>query len=130
MSPEENTLTRIKELVAKHALCPVETLSAKTRLGEDLKIVGDDADEFLEEFARSFNVDMSGMVFNDYFPDEATADMHYYLTAIARSSDHSGLLKSAKLLESRIWGMFAKRTLFKTLTIEDLLLAVQRGQWI
>lgn len=130
MSPDEITLTRLKELVAKHARCPVDALSVKTRLGEDLKIVGDDADEFLEEFARSFNVDLSGMVFNDYFPDEATADMHYYLAVIAQSSGLSRLLKPVKLLEIRFWGMFAKRTSFKTLTIENLLLAVQLGRWI
>lgn len=129
MSPDEVTLTSIKELVAKHAHCPVETLLVKTRLGEDLGIIGDDADEFLDEFARSFDVDMSGMVFNDYFPNEATAEMHYYLAAIARSGGHGQLLRPVRLLEIWFWGMFAKKMSFKTLTIENLLLVAQRGRW-
>jgi hypothetical protein len=130
MNSQETADVQIKELVAKHALCPIDALSTETRLGEDLKIIGDDAEEFLKEFAAQFNVDMSGMVFSDYFPEEGTSEMHYYLTAIARGGNQNELLRSLKLLESKFWGMFTEKTFFKTVTIEKLLLAVRRGKWL
>lgn len=130
MSLEEDTLMKIKVLVAAHSFCSVETLSPETRLGEDLGIVGDDAEEFLEDFARIFKVDMTGMAFSDYFPDEATSNMYYYLTTIARKDNENCLLKLLKNLESKRWGVFANRKAFKTITINALLLASQKGRWI
>lgn len=130
MSLEEVTLMKIKALVAAHSFCSIENLSPETRLGEDLRIVGDDAEELLEEFARTFKVDMTGMTFSDYFPDEATSNMYYYLTTITRKDKENCLLKLLKNFESKRWRLFANKKVFKTITINDLLLASQKGRWI
>lgn len=38
---------------------PIEHLSLETTINDELGVDGDDGDEFLEEFAEKFNVDMN-----------------------------------------------------------------------
>lgn len=45
-------------------------LSPDTRLYEDLRIYGDDAEEFLVAFAENFNVDITQFRFDRYFYHE------------------------------------------------------------
>ena len=45
-------------------------INHKTRIKEDLKINGDDADIFLIEFANEFKVDVSNFFIHEYFDDE------------------------------------------------------------
>lgn len=120
---------QIIKLVAKHALCQPTKLSTDTRIGEDLRIVGDDADELLTEFAVEFNVDMSNMDFVRYFPSEASSDMHYYLTATAESKYQNPIVNTIRFLEAKFWLLFAKNTIYQTLTIGDLVKAGSKGRW-
>lgn len=45
-------------------------LSYETSLERNLRITGDDADEFLIAFGKEFNVDVSKFPIGDYFGDE------------------------------------------------------------
>lgn len=101
----------------------------RTRIGEDLKIIGDDAAEFLEEFSSAFGVDLSSMKFEDYFPSEAGADMHYYLTTIANIQYENKILGIVRSVESKLWGLFANKKLYKSVTVEDLIIAINAKHW-
>jgi hypothetical protein len=129
MNFEAADLGLIKNLVAKHALCSPVSISEKSRLGEDLRIIGDDAEELLQEFAERFGVDMSCMVFDDYFPCEGTADMHLYLASISAKSSTLWALRVIRLLECLFWQIFAKKRAFITLTVGDLFIAAKLGRW-
>ncbi|GAB0154350.1 hypothetical protein MnBA_37500 [Marinobacterium sp. BA1] len=118
----------ILRLVAKHALCQSDRLSITTKIGEDLRIVGDDADELLAEFSSEFNVDMYNIDFETYFPCEATANMHFYLSAIAKSKYQNPLVLAIRYLEAKFWRLFASKTSYQKLTIEDLVKIASRGR--
>lgn len=45
-------------------------ISRNTQLEGDLKITGDDSDEFLLAFGKEFNVDIKNFRIGDYFGDE------------------------------------------------------------
>ena len=45
-------------------------INRDTKLVVDLKITGDDADDFFIAFAEKFNVDISGFKIGDYFGNE------------------------------------------------------------
>lgn len=45
-------------------------INRETKLVSDLKITGDDADDFFVAFAKEFDVDVSGFKIGDYFGDE------------------------------------------------------------
>lgn len=121
--------TEVKNLVAKHALCQPEELSTDTRIGEDLRIVGDDADELLTEFSAIFDVDMSNMDFGNYFPSEATANMHYYLSETAKSKYRNPVVLTFRFLEAKFWRLFAKQLSYQTITIGELVNAASNGKW-
>ena len=129
MSTNNVSIELVKSLVAKQALCSPEQLSADTRLGEDLGIVGDDAEELLSEFSLEFNVDMSALDFKLYFPSEASANMNFYLTTIAKSKYNNPLVNAVRFLESKFWKVFARQTDYITITIHDLLKIAQSRKW-
>src|SRR5688572_14125648 len=45
-------------------------LTRETAIEKDLRITGDDSDEFLIAFGKEFNVDVSQFPIGDYFGDE------------------------------------------------------------
>jgi acyl carrier protein len=45
-------------------------LTRETSIENDLRITGDDADEFIIAFGKEFNVDVSKFPIGDYFGDE------------------------------------------------------------
>ena len=65
-SIDDQVKTFVAAAVAKS---PNEIHPSATLLG-DLGIDGDDADEFLSDFAKHFRVDMAGFVFADHFGTE------------------------------------------------------------
>jgi acyl carrier protein len=74
-----------------------------TTLERDLKISGDDADEFLEKFSNKFNVKISeGLKLEDYFAAEGS--LHLYLLVI-----------------------FGKPTGLKNITVGHLIKAIEKG---
>jgi hypothetical protein len=66
-----NELTQqILEMVARRSGVQVGSICLETRLLHDLGIDGDDAEEFIDEFARVYGVDMAGFKFLDHFGPE------------------------------------------------------------
>ena len=122
-------IAQIINLVSKHALCQPEQLSIETRIGEDLRIVGDDAHELLAEFSTEFAIDMSSIKFEDYFPEEASSNMHYYLTAVAQGKYQNPIVDIIRFVEATFWRLFAKEKNFKTLTIGHLVNVASNGRW-
>jgi hypothetical protein len=45
---------------------------------KDLKLIGDDADEFMLKFKEAFDLDMTGFKFEDYFVDEINVPFLYF----------------------------------------------------
>lgn len=107
-------------LVKKHSLRPSLVITDKTRLGEDLHIIGDDAEELLSEFSSHFDIDLSNFDFDNYFPREASSEMHYYSSAIAEYKYGFFPLNLYRFINSFFWGMFSQRKEFKTITVGDL----------
>lgn len=103
-------------------------LTMGTRIGEDLKLIGDDAEEFLDKFSKEFTVDLSELPFSDYFPEEGSANMHFYTGQQMKSSENPALSLLRKL-DSLIWGLFARRRSFKTMTVQDLYESARTGKW-
>ncbi|MFG8985273.1 MULTISPECIES: DUF1493 family protein [Pseudomonas aeruginosa group] len=103
-------------------------LTMGTRIGEDLRLIGDDADEFLDKFSKEFAVDLSEFPFSDYFPDEGSASMHFY-TGRQMNRPENPALSLLRKLDSLIWGLFARRHSFKTLTVQDLYESARTGRW-
>lgn len=103
-------------------------LTMDTRVGEDLRLIGDDADEFLDKFSKEFDVDFSEFTFNDYFPDEGSASMHFYMGRQMNRSENP-VLSLLQKLDSLIWKLFARRRSFKTMTVQDLYESARMGKW-
>ena len=65
----------IRESVINHlssfCLTPPNKISDQTRLERDLGMTGDDADEYMDSFFRTFAVSPEGYQFDDYFHPEA-----------------------------------------------------------
>ena len=60
----------VAAFVAHAASEPIERITAETRILHDLRVDGDDADEFMMAFAARFQVDMSPFPFRDHFYGE------------------------------------------------------------
>ena len=99
-------LEEIKDFVmAEKLVRKREKLLASTRLSEDIGLEGDDADEFLEAFAKKFNVDFSQFDFHKYFAEEGWDPIRFFIYM-------TGLRK------------------FKAITLMDLEKAAEAGKWI
>ncbi len=62
---------RLVEFTRKETDSPVGSVfSRKTRLVEDLGLIGDDADEFMGNFSNAFSVKSGDFEFDNYFPPE------------------------------------------------------------
>ena len=129
MSREEINFNQIRDFVSKQTFTSKDTLTPKTRLGDDLRVVGDDADEFLVEFSKQFDVNLSNFIFNDYFPDEVSPEMHYYLCCIAQKKSSNIIVEFIRKLEGKFWKVFSKKNSFKTITLEKLLFIARKGEW-
>ena len=90
--------------------CPVEKLTLRTRLLEDLGLDGDDASEFLAAYAERFHVDLTGMQFDRHFGSEGASPLE---------------LVTALLYWLGLW-----RIDHVPITIGDLVQSANRGAWI
>lgn len=129
---EETILLKLKELAEKYSpYSPysLEEISIESRMGEDLRIIGDDAAEFFEEFSGRFDVDMSPMSFDEYFPSEGSANMNYYLTTLVKNKKENRILRLLRLFESTFWSFFATQKSFKSITLEKLMIVIDRKKW-
>jgi len=53
-------------------------INEETVFFKDLKLVGDDASEFISLFSKEFEVDISNFRFEDYFVDEYDISMTWF----------------------------------------------------
>lgn len=67
---DDEILNRLKIFITKERWEYNFPLERETSIEKDLKITGDDADEFLIAFGREFKVDVSRFPIGDYFGDE------------------------------------------------------------
>lgn len=74
-----NTFDKIEEFVKKERGKYRKPLTQKTTLEQDLKITGDDADEFIIAFGKEFNVNISKFDFGKYFNDEGGMSVLFVL---------------------------------------------------
>jgi hypothetical protein len=102
----EETVQRVLALVSKHRGAEQsKSASLASTLRDDLRMDGDDAIEFFEEFAAEFDVDLSAFVFDKYFGPEG------------------GFLPAELLSLAR------KRTPKEPITIARLVAAAEAGRW-
>jgi acyl carrier protein len=74
-------LQEVKDFVAEVISTSPQELTALTRLGEDLGLDGDDAEDFMQAFAHRFQVDLSDFHFDLHFGPEAAYNpfLSFYL---------------------------------------------------
>lgn len=66
----KETFERITDFVQNYLGDTKQELTRETDLQKNLKIWGDEADEFIEKFSNEFNVDISELDLNKYFYQE------------------------------------------------------------
>jgi acyl carrier protein len=69
-SSSNETFDQIKAFVVEQRWEYDFVLTSETELMKDLKIWGDDATDFILAFGKAFNVDLSKMHLDKYFPPE------------------------------------------------------------
>ncbi len=129
MIKEKVYFNQIGDFVSKQTFNSKDNLTLQTRLGEDLCVLGDDANRFLDKFSKQFNVNLSTIIFNDYFPDEASPEMFYYLCCIAQKKASNKIVEFIRKLEVKFWKTYSKKTSFKTITLKKLLFVAIEGEW-
>ncbi len=67
---EDDVSAAVRTFIASELGAKRDKVLPGTTLQHDLGIDGDDADDFLAAFARRFNVDLSGLDFNQHFEGE------------------------------------------------------------
>jgi hypothetical protein len=95
----ENLIALIKGISAS------KRVLMSDQLYYDHCIAGDDAVEFLDSLANTFGVDMNGLEFSRYFPDETEAFFEYWAIRL---------------------GVKRKRS---SLTVADILHIIEVGKW-
>jgi acyl carrier protein len=74
----DETFDQIKAFVIEQRWEYDFVLTRETELRKDLKIWGDDATDFILAFGKTFNVDLSKMYLDKYFPPEGSAILQKY----------------------------------------------------
>ena len=123
MTPGDGAIDfeQIVEFTREYLGAKTASLTTSTRLLEDLGLVGDDAEEYLLAFAKKFGVDLSDLEFDRYFPDEATATMHYTRAALAsKDSNRWEISRRISAVEKIFWGLFCRKKGFQSLTLGEL----------
>jgi hypothetical protein len=69
-SEARDYFAEIAALAKRRAVAAVDEIHASTRLLSDLGLDGNDADPFIEEFAKTYDVDMTSFQWLRYFGDE------------------------------------------------------------
>lgn len=72
----------VKQCIAGFTGISTEILKDETSLFHDLGMDGDDAHDFIQEFASRFQVDLTDFVFSDYFGAEAAIHPLTLLTGV------------------------------------------------
>lgn len=68
---KEKNLEEIKLMLNYKCGVNKNKILISSKLEDDLGLTGDDAVEFIVDFSKKFNVDMSNFIISDYFSNEA-----------------------------------------------------------
>ncbi len=107
-----------------------EDITLETRVGEDLGIVGDDADELLSDFRDEYAVDFSGFVFEDYFPFEVSTEMYVYLAFHAENRPGLPAFRWLRMLRSSFYKRYYGELHYRTMTVGNLVRAARIGSMV
>lgn len=78
---QKNIEAQVFEFTAQAIGVPITRLKLTTSLFHDLGVDGADAAEFMEQFARNFQVNMSDFKLERHFGREASFDPIHWLTS-------------------------------------------------
>ena len=97
-----NLFEKVVSFVAQQRAEPANNISPTTRLWQDLRLAGDDADEFFVDFGKTFGVDLSGLDLSNYFPSEMAVTWRWF---------------------------FVRKKQFPPITVMDLVRAAEAKSW-
>jgi Protein of unknown function (DUF1493) len=105
---DEPLLRELMNFVAGKTGYDVNKIKMDTKINFDVRIDGDDADEFMQNFAREFKVNLSDFEFNKYFSNEGADPIVSFFIFIFKR----------------------KRRLLLPLYIRDLYNSILAGHWV
>ena len=76
---DDEIFDKIKLFVIERRGTYKKVLTKNSQLESDLKITGDDALEFIEEFGKKFNVNVSKIELSEYFAREGSFLLYVFL---------------------------------------------------
>jgi len=102
----ESMASRVVAFLSNELAIPASDIKMLTRLRQDLKLNGVDAANMIEAFGLTFDVNVDAFRANDYFAPEEGGN------------------------EKLLWVLwiFGNGKPLKTLTVKDLILAVEKGR--
>ena len=121
---------KVFEIAKEHSNIKNVILSKETRIAEDLSLLGDDAEEFLEAVMQQYKMDVSGFNFSNYFPYEGTSNLHYYSSQLSWERTNSIALKVLHKIEASFWHCFSDVKDYRTLTLGDLISSIPHGKLV
>lgn len=71
----EDTFQILQVYISKYWTCSITKIKINTTL-DDLGMFGDDKLDFLNDYSREFNVDISGFDFDKYIEPEPDMSLH------------------------------------------------------
>ncbi len=75
----EDGLLEVKNFVSQQTGISISNLNRNSSLSEDLGIEGDDANDFMQAFSKTFDVELTNFVFDKYFYPEGAFNPISYL---------------------------------------------------
>lgn len=114
-------------LILIHTDVRLLNVVSTTRIAEDLKIYGDDADELLLNIHVQFGTDFLDFPYTEYFANECSPDMNYI--SLVLEEPKWIILKLINKCNRAFWWMFKTSKVYKSLTVGELYEAVQKGKW-
>jgi hypothetical protein len=97
---QELQLKIIIDLIEKKVGTISAPVLSNSKLEEDLGMTGDDASEFISEFSKVFNVDISNFDYDSYFSSEGDGVLDYFFSLIKGKKKKKMFLTISDLHES------------------------------
>ena len=110
---DEKLLLKVRKVIAEQTGFPERKVTANSRIGWDLDVDGDDAEELINRLDQEFPIDMTKFPYDFYFGIEG-GDLLGWL--------HDMIYDRKKLREIR---KFRK----KDFTVMDMVKSIEAGHW-
>lgn len=88
----EEIFEKLKAFVIKQAAVEDEEVTVDAQIEDDLGVTGDDAVDFLIEYGKAFNVDVTKFMAADYFRGEGGIGVPWFIKKLL------GIKRSRKIL--------------------------------